>query len=57
MVTMEVFPFKEKSSWQNWKSNPGPHDQYSETLTTRPRGCSNETEYKNGTYIIIKYLT
>jgi hypothetical protein len=22
-----IFPFKEKSPWQNWESNPGPHDQ------------------------------
>jgi hypothetical protein len=27
MVTMEIFPFKEKSPWQNRESNPGPHDQ------------------------------
>jgi hypothetical protein len=40
MVTMGTFPFKEKFPWQNWESNPGPQDQYSETLTTRPRGWS-----------------
>jgi hypothetical protein len=22
-----IFPFKEKSPWQNRESNPGPHDQ------------------------------
>jgi hypothetical protein len=27
MVTMGIFPFKEKSTWQNRESNPGPHDQ------------------------------
>jgi hypothetical protein len=27
MVAMGIFPFKEKSSWQNRESNPGPHDQ------------------------------
>jgi hypothetical protein len=37
MVAMRIFPFKEKSPWQNLESNPGPHDQWSETLTTRPR--------------------
>jgi hypothetical protein len=37
---MRVLPFKEKSPWQNRESNPGPHDQLSETLTTRPRGWS-----------------
>jgi hypothetical protein len=40
MVTMGIFPFKEKSPWQNRESNPEPHDQQSETLTTRPRGWS-----------------
>jgi hypothetical protein len=28
------------SPWQNRESNPGPHDRWSETLTTRPRGWS-----------------
>jgi hypothetical protein len=27
MVAMGIFPFKEKSPWQNRESNPGPHDQ------------------------------
>jgi hypothetical protein len=27
IVTMGIFPFKEKSPWQNRESNPGPHDQ------------------------------
>jgi hypothetical protein len=40
MVAKGVFPFKEKSPWQNRESNPGPHDQQSETPTTRPRGWS-----------------
>jgi hypothetical protein len=40
MATMGIFPFKKKPSRQNRESNPGPHDQYSETLTTRPRGWS-----------------
>jgi hypothetical protein len=26
VVTMGIFPFKEKSPWQNRESNPGPHD-------------------------------
>jgi hypothetical protein len=26
MVIMGIFPFKEKSPWQNQESNPGPHD-------------------------------
>jgi hypothetical protein len=43
MVTKGIFPLKEKSPWQNRESNPVPHDQYSETLTTRPRGWSNKT--------------
>jgi hypothetical protein len=40
MVNMGTFPFKEKSGWQNRESNPGPHEEYSETLTTRPRDWS-----------------
>jgi hypothetical protein len=40
MVTMGIFPFKEKSPWKNRESKPGPHDQQSETLTTRPWGWS-----------------
>jgi hypothetical protein len=40
MVTMGIFPFKEKSPWQNWESNPGPYDHEAETLTPRPRGWS-----------------
>jgi hypothetical protein len=40
MVTMGIFPFKEKSPWQNWQLNPGSHDQKSETMTTRPSGWS-----------------
>jgi hypothetical protein len=27
MVARGIFPFKEKSPWQNRESNPGPHDQ------------------------------
>jgi hypothetical protein len=27
MVAKGIFPFKEKSPWQNRESNPGPHDQ------------------------------
>ena len=38
MVTTGIFPCKEKFPWQNRESNPGPRDQQSETLTTRPQG-------------------
>jgi hypothetical protein len=31
MVTMAIFPIKEKSPLQNPKSNPGPHGQCSDT--------------------------
>jgi hypothetical protein len=41
MVTMRIFPFKEKSPWQFRESNPAPHNQLSETLTNRPRGWSS----------------
>jgi hypothetical protein len=27
MVTTGIFPFKEKSPWQSWESNPWPYDQ------------------------------
>jgi hypothetical protein len=27
MVARGIFPFKEKSPWQNRESNPEPHDQ------------------------------
>jgi hypothetical protein len=37
---MGIFPYKEKSPRQNRESNLGPQVQYSETLTTRPRGWS-----------------
>jgi hypothetical protein len=40
MVAKGIIPFKEKSPWQNRDSTPGPHDQQSETLTTRLRGWS-----------------
>jgi hypothetical protein len=40
MVDRGIFPFKEKSPWQTRESNPGLHDQWSETLTIRPRGWS-----------------
>jgi hypothetical protein len=45
MVAKGTFPFKEKSPWQNRETNPGPHDQYSEILTTRPRGWSQKDVY------------
>jgi hypothetical protein len=45
MVTMGIFPFKEKSPWQNRESNPEPHDQQSETPTTRPWGWSVDDIY------------
>ena len=41
LTTMGIFPCREKFPWQNRESNPGPHDQQSETLTTRPRGWSD----------------
>ena len=41
MVTTGICPCKEKFPWQNRESNPGPHDQQSETLTTRPQGWSS----------------
>jgi hypothetical protein len=28
MVAKGIFPFKEKSLWQNRESNPAPHDQF-----------------------------
>jgi hypothetical protein len=46
MVTMGIFPFKEKFPWQNRESNLGPHNQQSETLTTRPRGWSDKREVR-----------
>jgi hypothetical protein len=48
MNTMEIFPFKEKSSWQNGESNPGPHDQWSETLVLSP--------YINKTYFQLRHF-
>jgi hypothetical protein len=51
MVAMGIFPFKEKSPWQNLESNPGPQDQQSETLTTRPRGWSVSCEVEINTFL------
>jgi hypothetical protein len=36
MVAMGIFPFKGKFSQQNQESNPGPHGEWSEVLTTKP---------------------
>jgi hypothetical protein len=33
MVTIGIFPFKEKFPWQNRESNPGPHDQTTRLVT------------------------
>jgi hypothetical protein len=48
MVAMGIVPFKDKSPWQNRESNPGPHNQWSETLTTRQRGWSEQLELDRG---------
>jgi hypothetical protein len=52
MVAKGIFPFKEKSPWQNRESNPGPHDQYSETLTTRPLGWSHKLDLQDSNLCI-----
>jgi hypothetical protein len=42
MITMGIFPFKEKFPWQNKESNPGPYEHLATRLVE-----SQKLEYNN----------